>query len=283
MAPCLSIRLIDSIGELTEVRDLEKLIWGDDDPVPVSHAVTAVKNGGMVLGAYIGDQLIGFQYSFAGFNGQKTYLCSHTLGIHPNFRISGIGEKLKLAQRIEAIKKGYDLITWTFDPLETVNANLNMKKLGGICSTYIENCYGEMTDILNAGVPSDRFLVEWWIQDDHVIQKLSNHRWNQDHLLGHLNVIRSEINDDGFPVPVKVDCNLDQRSDRLFVPVPGGFQKIKDHDLDLAVLWRMKTRAAFIYYFQKGWKVIDFIKSESSNKDDRDTVHYYVMQKKRRG
>ncbi|MDF2681402.1 MAG: family N-acetyltransferase, partial [Brevibacillus sp.] len=85
MAPSLSVRLISSVDELAKVRDLEKIIWGEDDPVPVSHAITAVKNGGMVLGAYVEDQLIGFQYSFAGFNGQKTYLCSHTLGVHPNF------------------------------------------------------------------------------------------------------------------------------------------------------------------------------------------------------
>lgn len=275
----LTIRLLESIDELSNVCDLEKIIWESDDPVPVSHLITAVKNGGMVLGAYLEEQLIGFQYSFAGFDGKKAYLCSHTLGVHPNFRISGIGEKLKLAQRTEAIKKGYDLITWTYDPLETVNANLNMKKLGGTCSTYIENCYGEMSDILNVGVPSDRFLVEWQIKDDHVIHKLSNeiiqNRFQED-----LSVIRVEINDQGFPIPVDNACRSDQSADVLFVPVPGEFQKIKDRDLHLAIEWRMKTRKVFNQYFQSGWQVIDFFKSKTKNKGDLDIIHYYVLQKK---
>lgn len=275
----LTIQLIESIDELSNVCDLEKIIWESDDPVPVSHTITAVKNGGMVLGAYIEDQLIGFQYSFAGFDGKKAYLCSHSLGVHPNFRISGIGEKLKLAQRTEAIKKGYDLITWTYDPLETVNANLNLKKLGGICSTYIENCYGEMTDILNVGVPSDRFLVEWHIKDEHVVHKLSN-KISQNRFQEDLSVIRVEINDQGFPIPVDNDCRIDQSADVLFVPVPGEFQRIKDSDLNLAIEWRMKTRKVFKQYFQSGWQVIDFLKSESRNKGDLDSIHYYVLQKR---
>lgn len=268
----LTIRLIESIDELSHVCDLEKIIWESDDPVPVSLMITTVKNGGIVLGALIEDQLIGFQYSFAGFDGKKAYLCSHTLGVHPNFRISGIGEKLKFAQRTEAIKKGYELITWTYDPLETVNANLNIKKLGGICSTYIENCYGEMTDILNVGVPSDRFLVEWKIKDDRVIQKFSN-KINQNRFQEDLSVIGVEINDQGLPVPVDVDCHFDKSVDTLFVPVPGEFQIIKDCDLNLAIEWRMKTRKVFNQYFQSGWKVIDFLKS------DIGSVHYYVLQK----
>ncbi len=270
----LSVRLLDSVSELTMVRDLEKVVWAQDDPVPLHQTVTAVKNGGMVLGAFWEERLIGFQYSFAGFDGKKAYLCSHTLGIHPDFRGIGIGEKLKREQRIEAIRKGYDLITWTYDPLETVNANLNIKKLGAVCSRYLENCYGEMTDILNAGVPSDRFQVEWRITNDRVNDILNQDA--RDHGGSHHSprLIQVTTNGNGFAVPKDLDMNCDQLDDTLFVPVPAEFQKIKKHDLNLAIDWRLKTRAVFTHYFQQGWQVVDFVKNDRS-----EPVHHYVLQK----
>lgn len=275
----LTIRPINDMNELSKVCELEKVIWRSDDPVPVAHAITSVQNGGMVIGAYIEDQLIGFQYSFAGFNGKKTYLCSYLLGIHPNHRIGGIGEKLKLAQREEAIKKGYDLIEWTYDPLETVNANLNIKKLGGTCSHYIENCYGDMEDGLNAGIPSDRFLVKWWIKDDHVVRKLSSQGEHSRRFSEKPSVIKVNINENGLPTPDEVVFNFGDTADALLVPVPGEYQKIKEKDFDLALEWRIKTRTAFNHYFSAGWQVMDFIKSDTATKGDLSTVHYYVMQK----
>lgn len=94
----ITIRMLHSAEELTAVRDLESLIWADEDPVPVNHSIAVVKNGGLVIGAFSGPRLIGFQYSFPGFNGTTIYLCSHSMGIHPDFQKMGIGEKLKLRQ-----------------------------------------------------------------------------------------------------------------------------------------------------------------------------------------
>ncbi|MFY0545986.1 GNAT family N-acetyltransferase [Brevibacillus sp. H7] len=255
------------------VRELEKLVWGSEESVPVEQTITAVKHGGMVLGAFLGERLIGFQYSFAGYDGKKTYLCSHSLGIHPDYRASGIGYRLKLAQRTEAIRKGYDLITWTYDPLQTVNGNLNIRKLGAICSTYIENCYGDMNDQLNAGVPSDRFQVEWWITSDHVMDTLRKKR-DPDSSVGFPAVIETTTNDQGFGVPLQVDLTLDQSAGKLLVPVPSSFQRLKEHDIGLAIEWRMKTRAVFSHYFQNGWSVREFVKQ-----DGPEPVHYYVLDK----
>jgi predicted GNAT superfamily acetyltransferase len=273
-ASSLSIRLLDTIEELTMVRELEKIIWGPEESVPVEQTITAVKHGGMVIGAFAGERLIGFQYSFAGFDGKKAYLCSHSLGIHPDYRVSGIGEKIKRVQRREAIHKGYDLITWTYDPLETVNGNLNIKKLGAICKTYIENCYGEMKDQLNAGVPSDRFQVEWWITSDHVmdiLQKKTDHARYSERFPTCIHVT---TNDQGFAVPVEVDLTLDRCAGKLFVPVPAAFQKLKKQDIHLAVEWRLKTRAVFSHYLKKGWMVREFVKH-----DGPEPVYDYVLQK----
>lgn len=258
------------------VQELESLVWANDHPIPVHQTATAVKHGGLVLGAFVEDKLIGFQYSFAGFNGHHTYLCSHALGIHPEYRIAGIGEKLKRTQREIAIQKGYDLIVWTYDPLETVNGYLNIKKLGAICSSYEENCYGDMTDVLNMGLPSDRFMVEWWIKEDRTVQTLGKYQQNLTTGLKAKSVLTVKQTTQGIPCPEEVDLTVDDDQVFLQVPVPAKFQLIKDIDLDIAINWRLKTRAVFTHYFQQGWQVFDFIKADSN---ELNTVHSYVMRK----
>jgi predicted GNAT superfamily acetyltransferase len=265
----ITIRMLHTAEELTAVRDLESLVWADEDPVPVNHSITVVKNGGMVIGAFSGAQLIGFQYSFPGFDGTNVYLCSHSMGIHPDFRKMGIGEKLKLKQREEALKMGYQLIVWTYDPLETVNGYLNLSKLGAVCTKYIENCYGEMPDILNAGLPSDRFLVEWNIAGETFTWRVDS----DDH---HEVPLLIEVGDgaQGFPVPKAVLLDSEQESNVLYVPVPNQFQTIKSNNITAALEWRLKTRKVFTHYLSKGWAVTALRKS------NHPYLHHYVLNKK---
>jgi predicted GNAT superfamily acetyltransferase len=243
------IRSIESIEGLEAVRKLEELVWSKEEAVPVNQTMAAVKNGGFVLGAFFEKQLIGFQYSFSGFDGKSSYLCSHSLGIHPDFRKFGVGEKLKWAQKETAAVKGYNLITWTYDPLETVNGYLNLHKLGAVCSTYLENVYGEMDDKLNAGIPSDRFLVEWVINDS---EKSSKSESENDYPLAF-----STRTEDGFLIPEKIDLNY--RSRNIYVPVPGNFQVLKSYNLSLGITWREYTQKVFTHYFSLGWKAVDLV------------------------
>ncbi|MGG1662557.1 GNAT family N-acetyltransferase [Brevibacillus sp. NRS-1366] len=277
LSASLTIRLMNTYEELLAVKELEEIIWASDDPVPLHQTMAAVKHGGMVIGAFAGERLVGFQYSFAGFDGEKAYLCSHNLGIHPDYQRGGIGEKLKLAQQKAAIEKGYDLVSWTYDPLETVNGNLNIRKLGAICSTYLENCYGEMTDILNAGIPSDRFQVEWWIRHPDVTEKLANPRKKREMDAHAKPALQFVINPQGDPEPQEIDLTQEQHDCQLIVAVPSAFQAVKARDFNLALRWRMETRAVFKHYFQNGWIVCDFIKS-----DPIEPVHYYLLEKKGR-
>ncbi|MFP5114919.1 GNAT family N-acetyltransferase [Bacillaceae bacterium C204] len=263
------IRMLHTAEELTAVRDLESLIWSDEDPVPVNHSIAVVKNGGMVIGAFSGVQLIGFQYSFPGFNGSSVYLCSHSMGIHPDFRKMGIGEKLKLRQREEALNMGYRLITWTYDPLETVNGYLNLSKLGGVCTQYIENCYGDMPDILNAGLPSDRFLVEWNIAEE-TSKRREDFIDNQEVPF----LIHVEEDAQGYPVPKAVLLDSEKEANVLYVPIPNQFQTIKSNNLKAALEWRLKTREVFTHYLSKGWMVTALRKS------DHPYLHHYVLEKK---
>lgn len=268
----IEIRSLRQIDELEEVKQLESKIWGADDSIPTHQTITAVKNGGLVLGAYDGKQLVGFQYSFAGFNGKTPYLCSHILGTDPQFRNMGIGEKLKLAQREEALKLGYSLITWTYDPLESINGYLNIAKLGGVCSTYIPNCYGEMEDLLNSGIPSDRFLVEWHIERDKAPD--TEPRDVEVNYLVENSLIRWACEKEGLPISTAIGPLPDQ--DTTFVAIPKNFRSIRETNSEAAMGWRMKTREVFTILFQQGFEVTGFKK----NNVTEIPVQFYVLSKK---
>ncbi|WP_404332874.1 GNAT family N-acetyltransferase [Mesobacillus maritimus] len=267
----IEIRNLQTVEELELVRQLEAIVWSFEDSVPVNQTITVVKNGGFILGAFLYNELIGFQYSFPGFDGKKVYLCSHSLGIHPNFRKYGIGEKLKWAQKELAVAKGYKLISWTYDPLETVNGNLNLHKLGAVCSTYLEDAYGEMDDGLNSGITTDRFLVEWRL--DEVQNNVGELQRNDTRHVDGQNIVLETSKKGSFFVPSEI--NLELESDLLFVPVPGNFQEIKNDDFALAVEWRNVTRKIFTYFLRSGWQVTDLIKCEK-----HQYLYLYVLEKR---
>ncbi|KAB7705655.1 GNAT family N-acetyltransferase [Bacillus aerolatus] len=243
---------------------LEKKIW-QMDPIPIHQTITAHLNGGLLIGAFSEEELIGYSYGFAGFSNGRTYLCSHMLGIHPDHQKKGIGEALKEAQRKEAIRLGYELLTWTFDPLESVNAYLNMTKLKAVCSTYVVNCYGEMNDGLNKGLPSDRLKVEWWIQSPYV---------NGFQTLNEKSAIKLadyEKIEKGLPKISALHLEKVETTANVIVPVPKNFQEIKTTNFALALDWRMKTREIFTKLFNAGYAAVKLIKS------DDEPVHYYLF------
>lgn len=261
----IDIRVLTSNEEMIQMQQLEEFIWQGEGGIPVHQTITAIRNGGLAIGAYSQEELVGFSYSFAGFKDGKSYLCSHNMGIHPEFRDKGIGASLKTRQKEEAARIGYDMLTWTYDPLETRNGYLNLSKLRAICSTYIENCYGEFEDGLNAGLPTDRFKVEWWINSQHVNER-----------------IPISVKDDAYYIPmaesksgpVLTDQVIIPESAQILVPVPMAIQTIKQDDLKLALDWRLKTRAVFQHLFQKGYAAVSLERSEEG------PVHYYLFVKR---
>lgn len=269
------IRLLNTVPELEEMRKLAARIWGEKESIPTHQTLTACKNGGLVLGAFIGEELVGFQYSFPGYDGKRVYLCSHELGIDAAYRSKKIGERLKQAQREEALRKGYSLITWTYDPLESVNGYLNIAKLGGVCSQNIVNCYGDMDDLLNSGLPSDRFLVEWWIaeakpavQPPLSVEELPAVR-DRSLLTWH-------VNEQGWSVPEQAEAPQSAGDEPLYVPIPSGFQQLKEQDRELALAWRLQTREVFMASFERGFEVAGFVK----NPDPAAAVHFYQLRRK---
>jgi predicted GNAT superfamily acetyltransferase len=160
----ITVRALAGRHEYADAVNLQRMIWGwqDMDILPVRFFVVARDIGGQLLGAFDGDFMCGFCVAIPGVHpGSPPYLHSHMLGVLPEYRDAGAGRMLKLAQREDALARGFDLVEWTFDPLELKNAYFNIEKLGAVIRQYLPNHYGITTSSLGGGLPTDRCVAEW--------------------------------------------------------------------------------------------------------------------------
>ena len=181
------------------------------------------RGGGFTLGAFDSEErLVGFAHALPAFdNSNQPYYYSQMLAVLPEVRNEGTGARLKLAQRSYAIERGIPLIAWTFDPLQSRNAYLNLVKLGGLVRTYLPNYYGNLsTSALHRGLDTDRLFVEWWVKSEAVERSLSGEVRNDE--------------------PV------------AFIEVPRDVDKIKESSLAEAREWQLKIRAEFQELLSRG-------------------------------
>ncbi len=173
--PNIVLRNATNVEELRPFVTLQKEVWGfaDNELVPLRIFSLAPKIGGQVIGAWDGDALIGFAFSIPGTRNGHTYLHSHMLAVKAEYRNSGLGRRLKLFQREDAIAHGYELIEWTFDPLEIKNSYLNLERLGAIARRYNINQYGITSSPLQGFLPTDRLVAEWWLKSKRVEASLA--------------------------------------------------------------------------------------------------------------
>ena len=164
------VRHCQGLEELRACITLQKEVWNftDAELVPLRMFVVAEKVGGQVMGAFAGNEMVGFALSVPGTRSGHIYLHSHMLAVRKEHRNSGLGRRLKLLQREDALQRGIELIEWTFDPLEIKNAYLNIEKLGAIARRYNINQYGITSSPLQGGLPSDRLIAEWWLKSKRV-------------------------------------------------------------------------------------------------------------------
>ena len=162
--------------ELQACVNLEKKVWGfsDVDVEPVRTYVVATHIGGHVIGAFCKHQLLGFVVGLPGVRNGQPYLYSRVLAVSERYRNAGVGRRLKLFQREDALSQGFELIEWTFDPLEVKNAFFNLERLGAIAGRYNRNQYGTYASRLQGGLPSDRLIAEWWLRSPGVVSLLGS-------------------------------------------------------------------------------------------------------------
>ena len=265
----LTIRHLESPEEMTSVEILQKQVWSGSDIeiVPTHMLLSAVHGGGVLLGAYDGDVLVGFVFGFPGFELKADQMelqhCSHMAGVLPDYRDSGVGFLLKRAQWQMVRRQGIERITWTYDPLQSRNDKLNIAKLGAVCNTYFPNYYGELRDEINQGMPTDRFQVDWWLNSSRVKRRLSKYPRKKLDLAHYLSANITRLNETQLdpagliaPRPIEISVSSEPL---LLLEIPADYPAIKTADPVLAFEWRMHTRSIFQDVFAAGYLVTDFV------------------------
>jgi predicted GNAT superfamily acetyltransferase len=262
-----TIHLLETPEEMTAVEALQRLVWpgSETDIIPGHMLLAAVHNGGLALGAFVGGDLVGVAFGFPGIyptpDGPRLKHHSHILGVKPDWNGKGVGFALKRAQWQVVRKQGIDRITWTYDPLLSRNAHLNIARLGAVCDTYLRSEYGGMRDGLNIGLPSDRFQVDWWLNTKRVERRLSrrprpvlgiDHYRTADATVLEAHTYRGHV-------PHPPDAKSSMTGTLLLVEIPSDFPDLKAANLPLARDWRIYTREVFEDAFSKGYLVTDFV------------------------
>jgi predicted GNAT superfamily acetyltransferase len=267
----ITIRILKTVAEMEQHEALQRLVWpgSETDILPVHLLITLAHNGGLVLGAFEGETMLGMLVGFVGLyevpDGPRPKHCSHELGVHPAARDAGIGFALKRAQWQLVRQQGLDRITWTYDPLLSRNGQLNIARLGAVCDTYLRSVYGEMRDGLNAGLPSDRFQVDWWINTQRVERRLSSEPRPKLKLID-LQAARAQIlystrATGAWIAPPEGFSNPENAL--LLAEIPVDFLELKTADFELARAWRGFARSLFETCFSAGYLVTDFIHDTS--------------------
>ena len=166
----IRLRNCTELDEFRACVALQKEVWGfaDNELVPLRIFSLAPKIGGQVIGAFDGETLVGFAFSIPGTRTGHSYLHSHMLGVKSGYRDGGLGRRIKLFQRDDALVHGYELMEWTFDPLEIKNSYFNLERLGAVARRYNINQYGITSSPLQGFLPTDRLVAEWWLKSKRV-------------------------------------------------------------------------------------------------------------------
>jgi predicted GNAT superfamily acetyltransferase len=282
------VRILDRPDHMKSVEQLQRIIWpgSETEVVPLHLLVTVAQNGGLVLGAFEkvnnsideplnpeNNKMVGFVHGFPGLyftpDGPRPKHCSHQLAVHPAYQGKGVGFTLKRAQWQMVRHQGLDLITWTYDPLLSRNAHLNITRLGGVTSTYKRSYYGELEDGLNKGLITDRFQIDWWVNSRRVNRRLSL-KARRPLALAHFLSAEAKIlnpskpGQDGWIRPAETvdleNIRTNQEGDPLLlVEIPPDYLAMSKADLGLSKAWRLRTRHIFENLFERGYIVTDFV------------------------
>ncbi len=256
----ITIRDITDVAEMQLVEALEKEVWGvtDLDVVPVTQLVAVKHTGGVLIGAFDNRRLIGFAYGFVGYEKQVVTIHSHMLAVQSAYRNSDLGYRLKQAQRERALAQGIKRMTWTFDPLQSLNAYFNFHKLGVLSDSYRVDFYGDASTSFLHRNSTDRLWVTWLLDSRRVQERANSHGHKPDF----------EIQSESVLVRVEEDLSPQQNHQpeafsgtRAFIEIPGNIRQLEEQNFELAIRWREATRWAFTSALASGFLVEDFLRS----------------------
>lgn len=241
------IRRLHTSEEMQAVVELEVAVWATPpvEVLPAPILIAIAHNGGQVLGAFVGQTLIGMSVGLPAWRDGEQFLWSHMAGVHPEWQGSGVGTALKLRQHELAGAEGFRSVRWTFDPLQRGNANFNFRLPGVWANQYYVNHYGEMDDGINAGLPSDRLEAHWPASAARVRKSSIMTSAGQLMLLADAQgqPEARDLSDNGTPKGIEI---------------PRGLADLKRHNPALSLAWRLAVRAAFVTAFAQGYRATAF-------------------------
>jgi chorismate synthase len=251
------IRDIDSGAEMHAAEDLQKEVWGipDLDVVPLSHLVAVKAAGGVLLGAFDHEILVGFVYGFVGDEHGQMSHHSHMLAVKRVYRNFHLGYKLKLAQRERVLAQGISVMTWTFDPLQSLNSYFNLNKLGVASDRYLIDFYGEDAPSFLHRNGTDRLWVTWLHTSRRVSERLER---TVARLEGERPLPLVQLGLDEAPLRSKLGEGLSD--EQALIEIPADINALQQRDVEKAFAWRAATRWAFTEALAAGYLVVDFFR-----------------------
>lgn len=273
--PPISIRPLKDHAEFRQCERLQQEVWGT---VAASGEVLFVtqKNGGMVLGALAEKRVVGFIYAFLGRRKGRLIHWSHMMGVEPSYRDRRLGFRMKLVHREQALQQGIHSIAWTYDPLQSRNAVLNVARLGAEIDEYLPDCYGHFPSAIEKGLPSDRLVASWRIASRRVERRLSG----EEQPFSQTDLPRvNETATDCRGLLMNRRLHLNLSDSRVLLEIPTNTDEMRALDMELALRWRLETGRMFQRYFGLGYRVQDFV-APSMNDDRR--AFYLLARAKRR-
>jgi predicted GNAT superfamily acetyltransferase len=277
--PVIIIRDIELISEMREIESLQQAVWGFDDRdiVPFAMLVATREVGAILVGAFDGASLVGFAYSFIGREGEHLVHHSHMLAVMPSHRNLNLGYRLKLAQRDRALAQGIDRMTWTFDPLQSLNAHFNFAKLGVIADIYKVNFYGEATSsfLHQIGTGTDRLWVTWLLNSRRVSERLQTKDLSR---AGAVDQITRLVRVGRNSEPGKSELSEDLRHEHLLIEIPDDINSLQRTNPELGAIWRAATNEAFTEAIASGYLVEDFYRAK---RDERSIGMYLLTYQKK--
>ncbi len=269
------IRDIDAGAEIRAVEELQKEVWGlhDLDVVPLSHLVAAKTAGGVLLGAFDRETLVGFVYGFVGYEHGRAAHHSHMLAVKPGFRNFNLGHRLKLAQRERVLAQGINIMTWTFDPLQSLNAHFNFNKLGVVADRYFINFYGADAASFLHRNGTDRLWVTWRLSSRRVSERIGgiNAAPEIESVVPPLVQIEKDNS------PRQNDLTDGLSGEYVLIEIPADINELERQNSELASAWRVATRVAFTKALSSGYLVENFYRRR---RGDQQISTYYLSRKK---
>ena len=264
---------------MQEIESLQQAVWrfDDRDIVPLAMLVATREVGAILVGAFDGASLVGFAYSFVGREGEHLVHHSHMLAVMPSHRNLNLGYRLKLAQRERALAQGIDRMTWTFDPLQSLNAHFNFAKLGVIADVYKVNFYGEATSsfLHQIGTGTDRLWVTWLLDSRRVSERLQTKDRSRAGAVDQISrLVRVGRNSE----PVRSELSEDLRHEHLLIEIPYDINSLQRTNPELGAIWRATTNEAFTEAITSGYLVEDFYRAM---RDDRSIGIYLLTYQKK--